>query len=44
MRSTLVYEVNEAACELTGLAHEDLAELVGVLGDEMARAKEFVSG
>ena len=40
----LVYEVNEAACELTGLAREELAELVGVLGDEMARAREFVSG
>lgn len=40
----LVYEVNEAACELTGLAREDLADLVDVLGDEMARAREFVSG
>lgn len=40
----LVYEVNEAACELTGLAREELSELVGVLRDEMARAKEFVSG
>lgn len=40
----LIYEVNEAACDLTGLSREELAELVGVLGEEMNRAKEFVNG
>lgn len=40
----LVYEVNEAACELTGLSREDLSELTGILGQEMARARDFVNG
>jgi len=40
----LEYEVNEKACEITGLGKDDLAQLRDVLGDEMARAKEFVNG
>ncbi|MEL6714989.1 MAG: HDOD domain-containing protein [Planctomycetota bacterium] len=42
--AALIYEVNEAACQLTGLSREDLSELTGVLGQEMARAKDFVQG
>lgn len=40
----LVYEVNQAACDLTGLTPEDLADLTGILSEEMARAKEFING
>lgn len=39
----LVYEVNEAACELTGVSREELVELCSILDEEMDRAKEFVS-
>jgi len=40
----LQYEINESACEITGLSREDLTELMEILGQEMARAREFVSG
>ncbi len=40
----LMYEVNEAACDLTGLSPADLSELTGLLGDEMERARDFVKG
>ena len=40
----LLYEINDSACEITGLSREDLSELAGLLGEEMARAREFVSG
>lgn len=39
----LLYEVNEAACQLTGLTRDDLAELVPVLRSEMEKARDFVS-
>lgn len=40
----LLYEVNEAACDLTGLSKEDIAQLTGLLGAEMSKAKEFING
>lgn len=40
----LMYEINESACEITGLSREDLSELTELLGQEMARAREFVTG
>lgn len=42
--NALEYEVNEKACEITGLDQNDLDQLRAVLGDEMARAKEFING
>ena len=39
----LVYEVNKAACD-SPVSRTRIFDLVDVLGDEMARAKEFVSG
>lgn len=40
----LLYEISEAACDLTGLGQAELNELTGLLGSEMVRARDFVSG
>ena len=40
----LLYEVSEAACDLTGLGLSDLEELTGVLSSEMARDRDFMNG
>ena len=40
----LLYEISEAACDLTGLGQSDLHELMGLLGDEMSRARDFING
>lgn len=40
----LEYEVNESACDITGLNKDDLEQLRSILSDEMARAKDFVNG
>ncbi len=42
--NALLYEISQAACDLTGLGPDDLAELTGLLSSEMARARDFVSG
>lgn len=42
--TALNYEINEAACNIAGLSRDDLAELSGLLSQEMARAKDFVNG
>lgn len=42
--NALLYEVSEAACDLTGLGMSDLEELTGLLSSEMSRARDFMNG
>ncbi len=42
--NALLYEVSEAACDLTGLGLSDLNELTGLLSSELEKARGFMEG
>ena len=42
--NALLYEVSEAACDLTGLGMSDLQDLVSLLSSELVKARGFMDG